>query len=116
MCAAMRFSKKVQKLGSYYGIMITKSEAEELGINENDRVANVAIIVDSVLAWAGKKKLYRFFDRYIIQLPKTKVLGVLWSVLHRKDKDVIIIISKDDDRFMEEISEYVVKTFGYRNP
>jgi len=107
----MRLCKKVQKVGSYFGITITKSEANELDINENDRIANVALIVDSVLVWAGKKKLYRFFDRYLIQLPKSRVLGRLWKLFYEKDKDIIVIVEKDDSKFMKEISEYVVKTY-----
>jgi len=107
----MRLCKKVQKVGSYFGILITKSESIELGIDENDRIANVALIVDSVLVWAGKKKLYKFFDRYLIQLPKSRVLGRLWKLFYEKNKDIIVIVEKDDSKFMSEISEYIAKTY-----
>jgi len=107
----MRLCKKVQKVGSYFGLLITKTEATELGVNADDRIVNVALVVDSILVWAGKKRLYKFFDRYLIQLPRTKILGRIWKLFYEKDKDIIVIVEKDDSKFMKEISEYVVKTY-----
>lgn len=109
----MRFSKKIHKVGSYFAITITRNEAEELGINDSDRIVNVALISDSILIWAGKKRLYKFFDRFVIPLPKVKFLVPIWAALYNQDKDIIIIVSKDDDEFTKEISEYIVKTYEY---
>jgi len=109
----MRFSKKIHKVGSYFAITITKHEADRIGINDGDRIVNVALIADSILVWAGKKRLYKFFDRFVIPLPKVKFLVPVWAALYQQDKDIMVIVSKDDDEFTKEISEYIVKTYEY---
>jgi len=110
----MRLSKKVQKLGSYFGIIITKSEAASLGVDSGDRVVNVAVIVDGTLVFAEKTHLYKFFDRYVIYLPKSRkgFFEKFWRILYLNDKDVTVIISKDDDEFTKEIAEYIAPSRG----